>query len=78
MLRTSNLEAEKVSGGSELQILRAEVANAGAREKSLQGQLKQSEAEMEEMGTVSDVTQIISLKKYLEKQVNVLPMPILR
>ena len=59
MLRTSNMPdlAEPVDGamppvmGSELQILRAEVAESGDTISRLQTQLKQSEAEMEEMGS---------------------------
>ena len=59
MLRTSNLPLEDAAAadvtpsvaGSELQILRSEVAESGATISRLQTQLKQSEAEMEEIGS---------------------------
>ena len=58
MLRTSNLPLEEaaenttpVVAGSELQVLRTEVGNSDATIARLQTQLKQSEAEMAEMGS---------------------------
>ena len=54
MQRTSNLPLEHATpatpvAGSELQILRAEVATSGETITRLHAQLRQSEAEMEEM-----------------------------
>ena len=58
-LRTSNVPLEEAAEGaamtpgtvgSELQILRAEVAESGATITKLQTQLKQSDREMQEMG----------------------------
>ena len=58
MLRTSNLPLEEAAQQStpgmavtELQMLRTEVADSGATISRLQAQLKESEAEMEEMGS---------------------------
>jgi hypothetical protein len=61
MLRTAQLPLEesaansprgtRADAGNELQILRAEVANSGATISKLQTQLKQSDAEMEQLGS---------------------------
>ena len=56
VLRTSNLPLDDASdltagSGSELQILRAEVASSGATITRLETQLKQSDAEMQQIGS---------------------------
>lgn len=77
-LRTSNVPLEEAAEGaamtpgtvgSELQILRAEVAESGATITKLQTQLKQSDREMQEMGerTARMEAELRGLKAEAEK-----------